>query len=249
MRKSLFLAVVLLLISALLLPTAAQAESTETYRITVLDTAKFFTTNQVNALTAERSGNTHGVAFYLVTSPTRLSSTRVNALCGLGGRAAVVLVIDETNGNYYYEAFTFNGAEDLLSSSAINRTLDANSVYNNIKNGSLQAGASAFFALCRQEIAAAVAAENAFPWYAVIAGLIGGVLVGGITVLCVFLSYRKKRHGVSYPLDRYAQMDLIDCQDRFVGSFVTRVRVQNSNAGGGRSGGRGGFSGGSRGRR
>ena len=249
MRKSLFLAIVLLLLSALLLPTAAQAEATETYRITVLDTAGFLTINEKAALTAEQSGNTHGVSFYLLTSHTQLSATRVNALCGLSGRAAVVLVIDEANGNYYYEAFTFNGAEDLLSSSAIDRTLDASSVYGNIKNGSLQAGASAFFALCKQEIVAAVAAENAFPWYAVIAGLIGGVLVGGITVLCVFLSYRKKRHGVSYPLDRYAQMDLIDSQDRFVGSFVTRVRVQSSNAGGGRSGGGRGFSGGSRGRR
>ena len=64
--------------------------------------------------------------------------------------------------------------------------------------------------------------------HVVLAGLIGGALIGGITVLCVFLFYRKKRHGASYPLDRYASMDLTDSEDRFVGSYDTRVRIQNN---------------------
>ena len=64
----------------------------------------------------------------------------------------------------------------------------------------------------------------------------------------IFLSYRKKRHGESYPLSRYANLQLTESVDHFVGSFVTRVRIQ-SNSGSSGGGGGGGFSGGSRGRR
>ena len=64
----------------------------------------------------------------------------------------------------------------------------------------------------------------------------------------LFLSYRKKRHGESYPLSRYANLQLTESVDHFVGSFVTRVRIQ-SNSGSSGGGGGGGFSGGSRGRR
>lgn len=246
MRKSLFFCILLLLFTALLFPASAAEGTASPYNIKVLDTADFLTENEEAMLAAKTGGSTHGIGFYLVTSPNRLTATRVNDLCGIDGEAAVVLVIDGAPGSYYYEMFTFNGADDLFSDGDVDDILDADDVYYNIKRGSLYAGCSAFFDLCRQVIAEEIAAQNAFPWYAVIAGVIGGVLIGGITVLCVFLSYRKKRHGESYPLDRYAGLQLTEQQDRFVGSYVTRVRIQ-SNSGGG-SGGRG-FSGGSRGRR
>ncbi|MBQ8341775.1 MAG: TPM domain-containing protein [Clostridia bacterium] len=246
MRKSLFLCLSLLLVAALLLPISAETHPAVPYNIKVFDTVGFLTESEETMLAAEAGGDTHGVAFYLVTSRTRLTDTRVNAICGIGAKNAVVLVIDGTKGDYYYEMFTFNGADDLFSDGDVDDILDADSVYDNIKYGSLYTGCASFFDLCQQTIADEIASQNAFPWYAVIAGAIGGVLIGGITALCVFLFYRKKRHGVSYPLDRYATLDLTDGDDRFVGSFVTRVRVQSNSSGGGRSGG---FSGGSRGRR
>ena len=57
-----------------------------------------------------------------------------------------------------------------------------------------------------------------------------GAMVGGGTVIGVWLCYRRKKRGESYPLSRYADLYLTESHDRFVGSFVTRVRVQNSNS-------------------
>ena len=74
-------------------------------------------------------------------------------------------------------------------------------------------------------------------------GVVVGLLAGGGAVLGVFLYYRKKQHGESYPLDRYAKLQLTEAEDRFVGSFVTRTRVQSSSSGGG-GGSHGGHRGG-----
>ena len=62
----------------------------------------------------------------------------------------------------------------------------------------------------------------------------------------VILKYRKKLHSESYPLDRYAKLDLNVANDNFITKTVSRVRVKDSSSssGGGRSSG-----GGSRGRR
>ena len=79
---------------------------------------------------------------------------------------------------------------------------------------------------------------------AVILGVVLGALAGGGAVLGVFLYYRKKQHGDSYPLDRYAKLHLTDAQDRFVGSYITRTRVQSNSGGGGGGGSRGGHRGG-----
>ena len=244
MRKALFLILSLCLLAALLLPVAA-AEGTGSYAITVYDKADFFTEAEEAALRAVRNGDTYGVRFFLVTSQAQMSAGGVHSLCGIGGDPAVVLVIDGTLNKRYYEMFTFNEADELFSNSEVNGILDDDRVYDEIKYGSLLSGATVFFDLCQQEIEQ----ENGFPWTALVVALIIGTVVGGITVLCVFISYRKKRHGVSYPLDRYATMNLTQCNDRFVGSYVTRVRVQSSSGGGRSGGGGGGFSGGSRGRR
>ena len=250
MRKVIILLSVLLVLLASALPIAAETQTALPYNITVYDSAGFFSDKEEQQLAEKQGGDTHGVAFYLVTSTRQMSATRVHSVCAIGEKAAVVLVIDSTGGTYYYEMFTFNGANDLFSNGDVEDILDADSVYRNIKRGELYAGSANFFDLCQRVIAEEIARQNAFPWPALIAGVIGGVLIGGITVLCVFLSYRKKRHGASYPLDRYATLDLIEHQDRFVGSYVTRVRIQSNSSGGSRSGGGGGgFSGGSRGRR
>ena len=64
----------------------------------------------------------------------------------------------------------------------------------------------------------------------IVTSLIIGAIVGIVTVVLVWLRYRKKKHGESYPLSRYADLYLTESHDRFVGSYVTRVRVQNSNS-------------------
>ena len=60
--------------------------------------------------------------------------------------------------------------------------------------------------------------------------VLSGVLAGGFTALGVALSYRRKKRGSSYPLDRYAKLNLTLREDRFVGSFVTRTRIQSNNS-------------------
>jgi uncharacterized membrane protein YgcG len=248
MKKTIVLFPIRLLLLSLFPPTAAQAKVVLPYNVTVYDSAGFFTAEEEIRLESMRGEDTHGVSFYLVTATVQMSASRVHSVCAIGEKSAVVLVIDSTGTTYYYEMFTFNGADDLFSDRDVDDILDADSVYRNIKRGDLYEGCESFFGLCQQVIAKEIARQNAFPWPALIAGVIGGVLIGGITVLCVFLFYRKKRHGVSYPLDRYATLNLTEHRDLFVGSYVTRVRVQSNSSGGSSSGG-GGFSGGSRGRR
>jgi uncharacterized membrane protein YgcG len=194
-----------------------------------------------------RGEDTHGVSFYLVTATVQMSASRVHSVCAIGEKSAVVLVIDSTGTTYYYEMFTFNGADDLFSDRDVDDILDADSVYRNIKRGDLYEGCESFFGLCQQVIAKEIARQNAFPWPALIAGVIGGVLIGGITVLCVFLFYRKKRHGVSYPLDRYAKLELTHNEDHYVTEHTTRTyspRSSGGSSGGGRHGGGGGHRGG-----
>lgn len=79
--------------------------------------------------------------------------------------------------------------------------------------------------------------------------LLVGLVAGGIAVLCVWGSYKKKVHGATYPLGQYAKLDLIDAKDTFITKNVVVTRIPDdppSHHGGSRGGGfRGG--GGSRG--
>ena len=161
---------------------------------------------------------------------------------------AIVLCVREYQGTYYYDMYTFGRAMDMFSAADIDTVLDAPDVFVNLKAGRVYDGYRAFYSECHRivsnyttrEYEAAQAREKRAPFMALLFGAISGLVVAGVTVLCVFLSYRKKRHGESYPLDRYARLHLTDKHDIFVGSYVTRVRVQSSSSGGGRSGGGGG---------
>lgn len=83
----------------------------------------------------------------------------------------------------------------------------------------------------------------------VVTGLLAGAIIGGITVLCVFLSYKRKVHGDVYPLGQFADLKMIDNKDTFITKsvIVTRIPDPPSSSGGGRSGG--GFRGGGGGAR
>lgn len=58
-------------------------------------------------------------------------------------------------------------------------------------------------------------------------GIFAGILVGGIVAGCIIYSYKKKTKSAIYPLGRYANLDLKMRDDRFMGSFVTKRRLQN----------------------
>ncbi len=70
-----------------------------------------------------------------------------------------------------------------------------------------------------------------------------GVLVGGLSVLFVWLSYKKKVHGSTYPLSQYSKLNLTDSKDNFVTKNVVVTRIPDppsSSGGGGGGGSRGG---------
>ena len=60
-------------------------------------------------------------------------------------------------------------------------------------------------------------------------GIFAGVLVGGIVAGCIIYTYKKKTKSAIYPLGRYANLDLKMRDDVFMGSFVTKRRIQSSN--------------------
>lgn len=79
--------------------------------------------------------------------------------------------------------------------------------------------------------------------------LLCGIGIGGISVLCVWLSYKKKVHGSTYPLSQYSKLDLTDSKDNFITKNVVVTRIPDPpSSSGGHSGG-GGFRGGGGGAR
>ena len=247
MKKLIFFALCCILFVSLLLPVFAASA-------TVMDDAELLNA-AAEARIAESATDPNGLRFYLLTQEASArddipSDNRMASLCGITqDDAAVVLLVSVVNGLYYYDMYTYNDADDMFSNSDVDTVLDAPAVYDNLKAGRIEQGATAFFAECRKislEHAEALARrERRAPLVALIIGVAVGLLTGGGAVLGVFLYYRKKQHGESYPLDRYAKLHLTESSDRFVGSYVTRTRVQSSSS----SGGGGGISGGHRGGR
>lgn len=246
MKKLMFIALSLLLLAALALPAFA-------YTVTVRDDAGLLDA-EAEARIASSATDAHGLVFYLVTQKASTRSNipsdhRMENICGITeDDAAVVLLVSLVDGTYYYDMYTYNGAYDMFSDSDVDAVLDATLVYNNLKAGKIEEGSIAFFEECCK-ISANFAEEQAkkerrAPMVALIVGAVVGALAGGGTVLGVFLYYRKKQHGESYPLDRYASLNLTESSDRFVGSFITRTRVQSSSSGSGGGGSRGGHRGG-----
>lgn len=246
MKKLIIISLSLLLVAAFMLPAAAQSAG-------IIDGASLLTPAEIGRISAA-AVDANGLCFYLVTQ--RVSSrddipsdNRMESICGITQNdAAVVLLISVVGSSYYYDMYTYNDADDMFSNSDVDTVLDAPLVYNNLKTGNIEAGALAFFGECSKISTTyaekQAAKERRAPLVAVILGVVLGALAGGGAVLGVFLYYRKKQHGDSYPLDRYAKLHLTDAQDRFVGSYITRTRVQSNSGGGGGGGSRGGHRGG-----
>ena len=242
--KRLFLLVSLLfLIATLMLPTFA-------YTVSVTD--ELGAMGDADRITDSGNTDVRDVNFYLWTQLTGSkdsypSNSAVRAKFGIeSSEAAVVLVVRVVgrSADYYYDMYCFGEADEMFSDADVDRILDDKGVYTALKRGNVQEGAPRFFSLCAEVIAGHYAeldhAKEMKPLWTVVFGVVTGVIVGGGSVLGVVLFYRKKQHGVTYPLDRYAKLSLTHSEDRFVGSFVTRTRVQSSSSSGGGSGGGGG---------
>jgi len=255
MKKVLLFTIVLLLLSACALPAFAATPT-----VKIIDNAGYLTNEEEAGLIGAISGSSSDAIYCIVTvnAYSQPSKSAMFDLCGCSENDAVIaLCIYHDGSEYCYYLYTFGPAQKLISDSAVDRILDNNGVYGNIKSGRIAAGSRAFLVAADSEYTAAVkqAEEKAARHEAtrvpraIGVGLLVGAIVGGVAVLIVVIVYRRKQHGEIYPLDRYARLNLTLSQDRFIGSYVTRVRVNNSSSSGSRGGGGGSFSGGGRGGR
>ena len=239
MKKIITILSIFLLLALSLMPVSASSPG----GVSVFDGADMLSQGEEEALGQGYGESKHGTSFYFLTAGRQLSVSEVRSLCSIAsGESAVALVVDFSGSTYYYEMFTFGHVDGVLSSYACDSILDDSSLYSAIKGGRIYDGAARFFTLTATRI------ER--DWYnpgerfggvgvSIAVGVVVAIIAGGASALGVYLSYRKKRHGESYPLDRYANLSLTYSDDRFVGSSVTRVRIQSrsSSGGGGRSGG------------
>lgn len=153
---------------------------------------------------------------------------------------AAFLITKEYDG-YYYEFFIYGEPDGLIDWDTSDEILDTPLAYSSIKSGKLAEGASTLITVTRDN----VKAIRFDRWVGVIvATVIITLLTGGGVALGIYLSYKKKQKSPSYPLSKYANLNLTDASDTFLGSSIVKTRINTSSSRGGGSRG-----GGSRGRR
>ena len=126
-----------------------------------------------------------------------------------------------------------------INQKEIDYILDDSTVYYNIKGGDVAVGICEFAALSTE----AYLGRLGVSWVLILIGaLIIGCIAGGIGVSSISASYKRKNPSQSYPLDRFATLELTHTQDRVVGKFVTHTIISSGGRGGhgGRPGGGGG---------
>lgn len=142
---------------------------------------------------------------------------------------------------YEFDIGTWGSMSDTLSVKRLNQIMDV--IEADVKAGRLFEGACKFVDATAEQYAKAIKKQNRNPFLVALpVALVIGVVAGGVAVLCVVFSYRKKNRTPSYPLDRFARLYLSVERDVFLGSSVVKTKiVQSSSSGGSRGGGGGGF--------
>ena len=152
-----------------------------------------------------------------------------------------VFLITRESGIYYYELFLYGEPDGLIDWDTSDEILDTPLANSSIKAGKIAEGTISLLAATRT----ATSDIRSGRWVGVIvATAIIAALAGGGTALGIYFSYKKKQKSPSYPLSKYANLDLTDASDAFIGSSIVKTRVSSSSTRGGSRGG-----GGSRGRR
>ena len=154
----------------------------------------------------------------------------------------ILLSIECWSNEYFYELFAYGDGDKFLSYDASDAILDSDSVYNNIKSGKVLAGAISFAEMSADGVNEGRKAS----WtVTVVVSVIVALIVGGAIAGTNVYRYKRKLKSRIYPVTDYATLELNHSSDNFIGSSVTRTRVQSSSS----RGGGGGGGGGSRGRR
>jgi len=151
----------------------------------------------------------------------------------------VLLVVTVTYFEVYYDIYRYGDAEFAINQKECDYILDDSRVYDNLKNGDIADGLCAYAELSAE----AYAGRLGVSWVLIlIVALIIGAIAGFISVKSISASYKKKNPSQSYPLDRFAKLELTHERDREIGKFVTTTIISTGGHGGrgGGGGGRGG---------
>lgn len=154
-------------------------------------------------------------------------------LNGNAGDCVVLIITDNKNRNY--NLYTYGSCDRRISDSEVNEILDAPLVYDNIKGASNYSVAiTEFIELCSDACQARIG-------LAVVIAVLSGMAVSAVTGWSIVYTYKKKSRTDKYPLNRFADLELTQSNDIFMGSFVTRLVInQGGRSGGGSRGGGGG---------
>ena len=149
----------------------------------------------------------------------------------------VLLIIDVSDPNEtYYDMYTYGEIWDRFTDAEIDRIIFNKDVYNNFKSNNFLSGTLAYLKLANKAYNGHLAKELG---EVLAIAIISGVVVALITCTVVVIRYNTKQKSASYPVEKYANLVLKENHDVFIGSSVTKTRVQSSSSGsrGGRSGG------------
>lgn len=158
----------------------------------------------------------------------------------------VLMVVTVTRSEVYYDLYTYGNACTRINEKEFNYILDDDSVYHNLKRGNLTQGLCAYAELSAQ----AYTGRLGISWLLILlVALAVGCVAGVLSVKSVVSSYKKKNPSTSYPLDRFAKLDLTHREDRVISKFVTHTFISTGSRGGRGGGSRMGGGGGHRGGR
>ena len=148
----------------------------------------------------------------------------------------ILLVVAVTYFEVYYDLYLYGDASDRINQKERDYILDDSRVYNNLKNARIADGLCAYASVSAE----AYAGRLGVSWRLILIGaLIIGAVVAWLIVKGIAASYKKKNPSQSYPLDRFAKLELTRERDREIGKFVTTTII-SSGSRGGHGGGRGG---------
>lgn len=210
----------------------------------VFDDADIFTESEIENIEDAISEITNDQIAYVIGTTDRHYYDReqlADAFCDKHGisqhRNLVLLIIDMSDpSEVHYDMYTYGNAWDKISDAEVDRIIYNDNVYDDLKTGEFLSGTLSFLELSGKAYDGHLSMNVGT--VALIA-VISGVIAASITCACVIVKYKTKLKSASYPIDKYAKLDLRDKRDIFLGSSISKVRVQSS-SGGSRGGGGGG---------
>ncbi len=258
MRKMRILAIILLCLALIgIMPTAASAELYPEHLACVNDVDDLLTDEQEQEINVAlgNARDSAGIPICAYVFYSEISSEGYMKYRGEDFLAEynisknsplVLLVVTVTVMEVYYDIYTYGDAYYKINEKEIGYILDDSRVYDNIKRGKITEGLCAYAELSAQ----AYAGRLGVSWrlILIVALIIGGV-VATLCVKSIAARYKRKNPSTSYPLDRFATLDLTRSHDHVLGKFVTTTIISSGSRGGRGGGGGMGGGGGHRGGR